>query len=1454
VLPKTGQEGIPVVTVNTDGVEIDVYRIGDRSLAPTVRSDEFLKQLSDASAREIERQRGVKLWSGRLATRNELNRDVITAFPVHEAVPTLQPGVHLMTARVRRPASAGNGEGEFGEEIATQWFVVSDIGLTAFTAPDGVHVLARSLANARPMGEVELRLIARNNEVLATLKTDAAGHVRFDSGLARGTDGLAPAIIAAGDGRGDYGFLDIAGAAFDLADRGVKGRLAPQGLDAFVATERGVYRPGETVNVTALLRAPSAEAVAGLPLTLVYKRPDGVEHRRAVVPDQGQGGRAHALALFSGAARGAWRVEAFADVRARPIGQATFLVEDYVPDRVDVTLSTTARAIRPGAGAEIAVEARYLYGAPGAELAVTGEVALAPAARTPIAGLEDFLVGLTDEKVEPVTREIEEGATTDAQGRARLIATLPDSEARRPLQATVRVRVGEAGGRAVERTLTLPVALTEPVVAVKKLFEDGGLSAGAMARFAIAAANPDGTRLARQGVAWTLSRIDRTWQWYQVDGRWSYEATRTARRVADGRLDVTTGDPARLSVPADWGSYRLDVTMGAARTSLTYHVGYTGEPTADTPDVLDVALDKPAYRAGEAMTLAIRPRFAGRATVAVIADGVKSLQEVELPAAGAQVRLAADPRWGAGAYVVVLAYRPLDQAARRMPGRALGLAWFSVDREARALPVALEVPARIRPRATLDVPVRIAGLQPGEEAFVTVSAVDVGILNLTRHEPPDPGAFYLGQRQLSAEIRDLYGFLIDGMQGARGAIRSGGDAGIDASVSPPREAPLARFSGVVKVGPDGTANVSFPIPAFDGAVRVDAIAWSAGRVGSASREVIIRDALVAQATLPRFLTLGDRSRFHLRLDNVEGPPGAYQVAVEPEGGLMMPLAALSQSVQLAAGASTQVAIPVTAAGVGEAGVTVRVRGPDGAGVERRLPIRVQPGSDALMRRVVRRLAPGESLVVSADLTQDLLPGSGKVSTSIAPYGAVDVPALLAALDRYPYGCTEQIISRALPLLYVNQLASRERLPLDGDLDDRIRDAIDRVLARQDSGGAFGVWGVGGDEPWLDAYALDFLTRARERGFPVPARALDIGLDRLRNRVVNEPEFKAEGGEATTYALYVLARNGRPMMSDLRYILDTRLSEVPTPMARAQIAAALALLGDRARAERGFRDALTALQAQRDHASDARRDYGSRLRDAAALVALSTEANLGQRELVQTSALLSEARGAARFTSTQENAWLVLAAQAGARDAELIRLEVEGRPHAGMLHRSDASAALEGRPLTIVNRGPVAVDAVLTVTGHPLEPQPALQQGYQVERAYFRLNGQRVDTASVAQNDRLVVVLTVTERERRRGSLLLVDHLPAGFEIDNPNLVDGGKVEALGWLRRDVEPTTTEYRDDRFVAVFDRWDDKQASYAVAYMVRAVSPGRYVHPPAVIEDMYRPDKFGRTAFGALEVTGR
>src|SRR5262249_44933312 len=174
-------------------------------------------------------------------------------------------------------------------------------------------------------------------------------------------------------------------------------------------------------------------------------------------------------------------------------------------------------------------------------------------------------------------------------------------------------------------------------------------------------------------------------------------------------------------------------------------------------------------------------------------------------------------------------------------------------------------------------------LNPGEEARIVVAAVDVGILNLTGYKPPAPDDYYLGQRRLTAEIRDLYGQLIDGMQGARGQIKTGGDAAAELQGSPPTQKPLALYSGVVAAKSDRTAEVLFGIPDFARTPRVMAVAWSKGKVGRAAGDVTIRDPVVLTATLPSFLLNGDRGAMHLDLDNVAGQAGDYRLEVRSEG-------------------------------------------------------------------------------------------------------------------------------------------------------------------------------------------------------------------------------------------------------------------------------------------------------------------------------------------------------------------------------------------------------------------------------------------------------------------------------------------------------------------------------------------------------------------------------------------
>jgi alpha-2-macroglobulin len=1445
VLPRTGQRGIPLVSVNTPAVTVDVFRIGDRNLINTVIDSDFQKPISRYQLSDLGDQRGVKVWSGELATANTLNQDVMTAFPVDQALGDLQPGVYVMTAAAKGPA------GDDDNQLATQWFIVSDLGVTAFSGNDGIHVFINSLASTEAIGHAEVRLVARNNEILATRKTDESGHVLFEAGLARGEGGLSPAMVTVTGDKADYAFLSLKTSAFDLSDRGVAGRDAPAGADAFVYAERGVYRSSETVYLTALLRDGQGNAVTGGPLTLVIERPDGVEFRRAVLSDQGAGGRTLAVPLNSAVPSGTWRVRAFTDPKGSSIGETTFMVEDYVPERLEFDLSSKDKLIKADVPVEVKVDGHFLYGAPASNLQLEGDMLVAPATERP--GFPGYRFGVDDEQTTSNERTpIDSLPESDANG----VATFPVGLAKpptstRPQEAQIFIRMAEAGGRAVERKLVLPVAPTAAEIGVKPLFGDKSVAEGDKAAFDVVFTAPDGKTLARDGLHYELLKMESRYQWYRQKSFWEFEPVKSTTRIADGDVAVAADQPTRITLQPEPGRYRLDVKSAEPDgpiTSVQFDVGWYSDGSADTPDLLETSIDRPQYQSGDTMVVSVNARTAGKLTVNVLGDRLLTTQTLDVKEGTAQVRIPVGRDWGTGAYVLATLRRPLDVAASRMPGRAIGLKWFGIDKQARTLAVNLSPPSLVRPNSSLKIPVKLGGLNPGEDAKIVVAAVDVGILNLTNYKPPAPDDYYLGQRSLTAEIRDLYGQLIDGMQGSRGQIKSGGDAGgAELQGSPPTQKPLALYSGIVTVSADGTAEISFDVPDFAGTARVMAVAWTATKLGRATIDVTVRDPVVLTATLPRFLLNGDHGTMSFDLDNVEGEGGDYTVNVAASGPVKVS-GNPAITTKLAAKQRTSMALGLDAGGAGTAQFDVDIRGPNGLALARHYSLDVKPATQILARRSIRTLAKGESLTLTSDMFSDLVPGTGSVSLSASQSTALDAATILQALDRYPYGCSEQITSRAMPLLYVNELAAGAHLAQDTEIDQRIKDAIERLLARQGSNGSFGLWSAGGDDAWLDAYVTDFLTRAREKGFAVPDILFKSALDRIRNAVVNANEPEKDGGRDLAYGLYVLARNGAAPIGDLRYLADTKLGNLATPIAKAQLAAALALVGDRNRAERVYAAAADSL-APKPVLEFGRTDYGSALRDAAALVSLASEGNAPRATLTQAVARVEVARGLTSYTSTQENAWMVLAARALAK--ETLALDLNGQSIKTALFKSYKAEQVASQPIKITNTGDVPLQAVVSVSGSPVVPEPAASNGFKIERNYFTLDGKPADISKAKQNDRFAVVLKVTEPKPEYGHIMVSDYLPAGLEIDNPHLVSSGDTGTLDWIEDGEAPANTEFRDDRFTAAIDRATDSKAVFTVAYVVRAVSPGKYVLPQAYVEDMYNPSRYGRIGTGNMEV---
>lgn len=1442
LLPLRRGTGLPLRSVNVERAALTLYRIGERNLLAQLEEGRLGQALDAWEEARIAESQGERVARVRVEIAARRNQEVTTLVPLDALGAPLAPGLYVAVA-----APSGS-DPEPWEGRATQWLTVSDVALTAARGADGLTVVARSLANALPLEGVRLEVLARNNEPVAQAVTDARGQARIPAARLRGRGGSAPRLLLAHHGEGDLSFLELDRPPLDLVELGTAGRAPSGPLDVFLWTERGVYRPGETVHLGALLRDAAARAVADLPLTLKVHRPDGLETERLVLPADPMGGGTARLAVAGDAFSGVWTVTAHAGAEAPAIGATSFVVEDFVPPRLELSLVPPTAPADPARPIEIGVEGRYLFGAPAAGLEGETELLVRPAER-PFAGLEGWSFGLAQETflprgVPPV------GFTTDAAGSARVAVALgPLPETTRPLEAVIRGRLLDVDGRPAQALAVVPLRPAGRSIGLRAGFE-GPLPEGARAAFEVALVDPLGAPVGPARLAFELLAEEHDVTWFQRGGRWEAETVVRDTLVRSGTLELDASGRGRLELDVTAGRWRIELVEpdGLAASSLRFAAGWWASAEAsDRPErmVLTVA---PAAEPGR-VQVRLEPAFDARVTLLVADSAVRAVHELEVPKGGATVEIETGPIGPGGLHLLASAVSPSGAVLPRLPVRAVGAAWLPGPLAERRLDLALEVPPSIRPRTTLEVRARVAPSAAEEPARVVLALVDDAILGLTGFVPPDPVGHYLGRRALGIELRDPYGRLIDPV-GEIGRVASGGDRraalqlqGLDLKSF----RTVAAMTGPLKPGPDGVVAASFEVPDFSGRLRVMAVAWSRSRVGAADATLLVRPPLLAELALPRFLAPGDEAQLRLDLLLTDAPPGTYEVELASEGPLALDRSRLTFR-DAAPGRRRFAPILLTAGDrPGRGRIELEVLGPDGFRLERSFDLAVRAAQPWLTRRQLVAVEPGRSLTLGPALAVDLLPATARLSLGLSSVPGFDVAGLLAELERYPYGCAEQTVSRALPLLAAARLGPTARV---ADPAEAVQRAIGRLASLEGASGGFAAWSAAAErELWLTAYVLDFLLTARAAGVPVPEGLLGRTRAWLAGRLGglgDEPREIAAG----SYAGLVLARAGGLDPSRLRYLALRAEPALPSDAARTQLAAALARQGERELAHRLLAGLGAGRRVPPGRWLD---DYGSELRDAALSLATAAEERLLPVQQLLPLAERTARRAAAEpWLSTQEQAWLLRAAAALADGGSELRASLGGERLAGRgpLARE---ASLDGAPLELRNEGPGTIFAAVGVTGIPREGGPAESRGFTLERRLSTPEGQPVDPTRLRQGQQILVLLEGRASEPGHHRALLVDLLPAGLELESVRLVGSPSIERLAWLGELDEPLFTGLRDDRFVAAFDLRPGAP-NFRLAYLARAVTPGRFVLPGAQVEDMYAPALFARTATGQLTVAAR
>lgn len=1450
LLPTRLAEGLPVIALNVDKVDVEFFRIKSESLPAFLAQWGRSNSLQSYESRELLPMAEL-VYGGRFDLNPARNTRETLLLPIAGLKPLQQPGVYLAVMRA---------SGSYNYSQPATLFTLSDIGLSVHRYQNRLDVFTQALEGGKALDDVSLELLDSDGRVVGEGKTGQGGHAQLP--LPKKAE-----VLLAHQGQ-QTSLLRLNSAALDLAEFNIGG---PQShpLQFFVFGPRDLYRPGETVLLNALLRDADGNAVKPQPVSVEVRRPDEQVSRKFVWDADATGLYQYQLQLAGEAPTGRWQL--VFDLGDGKPQLYEFLVEDFLPERLALELKGSDQPIKPGDTAHISVNGRYLYGAPAAGNRLSGQVYVRPL-REAVKSLPGYQFGSVTEEELSQDLELEETAL-DEDGDVLIALESKWAEAKSPLQLIVQASLQESGGRPITRRVVQPVWPAERMPGLRALFDGEETDGDGPVEFELLMANHQGQKLAADNLKVRLIRERRDYYWnYSDNDGWSYHFNEKFLNLAEETLSIKAGDTAKVSFPVEWGPYRVEVEdpQTGVTSSLRFWAGYRAQDNAEggavRPDQVKLALDKPAYADGDTATVMVTPPAAGKGYLLVeSADGPLWWQAIEVPAEGKSFAVKLDPKWSRhDLYVSALVIRPGERKANVTPKRAVGVLHLPLDRTQRKLGLSLSAPEKMRPKQPLSVQIqaRNADGSVPKQVHVLLAAVDVGILNITEYPTPDPYSSLFGRKAYGADQLDVYGQLIEAGQGRLASLAFGGDAALAKGGKRPDTSVtiVALQSAPVTLNEQGEGQVSVDIPDFNGELRLMAQAWTDDRYGMAEAKTVIAAPLIAELSAPRFLAGGDQTSLALDLSNLSGKAQTLQVQLSTEGQLAL-VDTAAHSVALTPGQRTTLRIPLRAlGGFGQGKVKVLVNGLDLPGESlppftREWTLGVRPAYPALLKHYRAVLKEQPWSLPDSELAL-FEPAGREALLSLSSRPPLNLGEQIRALKAYPYGCSEQTTSGLYPSLYADA-ASLKRLGLEGEPEAerkrKIELGIERLLGMQRYNGSFGLWGADGEEEyWLTAYVTDFLLRARDQGFGVPADALKKANERLlrylQERNLIEVDY-SENAEHTRFAVQayaglVLARSQQAPLGALRSLFERR-SDARSGLPLVQLSVALQLMGDQPRAAQ----ALVAGLAATRKANDWLADYGSPLRDQALILALLQEYDLDKGKREERLFELSDQLAASPYLSTQERNSLFLAGRSllGKPEANWTA-QLNSGTQTRELSNAQPGLKLQGpllaSPLTLSNAGSEPVYQQLTISGYPQQAPAPGGENLNIRREYLGMNGQPLDLKALASGDLVLVHIAVSAKQRVPDALV-VDLLPAGLELENQNLAQSAaslenassKVKEWRESMQNASLKHQEFRDDRYVAALNL--DGYGTTHLLYLARAVTPGTYRVPPPQVESMYRPN---------------
>lgn len=1452
--------GLPVVSVNVKNVDINFYQVREK------HRQQFLNEMSNRNYYwDIDgiAQLGDLIYSGRYELDVPKNTRVKRSIDIEGVSELKAPGVYLA---VMTEAGAYNNH-------QIMWFSVTDIGLHARFYENQLDVYASSLKSGKALAQINVSLINAKGEILQQSLTSPTGQASFTSDLKS-----ASLIIAQSDTH--FSVIEVSKPALDLSDFNI-GLRPNRPEELFIYAPRDLYRPGESIDFNALLRDADGRLTASYILTASIKSPDGTKIKTFKWNGDQQNYYHYHWQIPTSAQVGTWQLE------VKNAGKDSFTfdfkVEEFLPERLKLTFNPDNIQERPVVTKQktltLAVLGEYLFGAPASGNRLSTYVRTSQW-RKPVLTLPKFEFG--DIKQTEFNDRINiEDIQLNAKGQGEIKYKGNWASLRSPLKVKFISSLYESGGRPVSRTYSGLVWPNEKMLGIRTSFGDENPAANSKVSFEIVKSSLDGVKHAVNNLDIKLIREDRRYFWVYSDSEgWHYEWNDNEFIELTASLDINDGEIGTVDFPISWGNYRLEVRDpgNGLLTSTQFYAGdnwyeswqqsQSGSGAA-RPDKVTMALDKAAYVAGDTVKVNIIPPQAGEAIVMVEGNNPLWLDRLYIPAEGATVEVPISADWQQhNIYISAVVLQSGNKLKNLTPKRSFGLVHLPLQRDQRKLNIEFDVANKALPNKVLPVTVKVSNSSQTftneaipKKIFVTLAAVDVGVLSISNFETPDPFNAFFGQRRYGIDSRDIYNQVIEISQAKKARLRFGGDSDLARGGKEPQSDVqiVSLFSGLVPLDNSGKATIPINIPDFNGRIRLMALAFSADQFGHGEKDVTIAAPVVTQMAMPRFLAMGDKTTIALDVTNLSGEDQELNVKLVASGPVK-PVDNIKE-ISLKNGAKTTLRYQIDALGFNDqAELSLLISGKNLADdIKRKWSLGLRPPYPALQTHTQKILNQGESLTLDKKIIDSLIADTVHASVAISPKANIDLQNQLDQLLQYPYGCLEQTSSRAYPLIF----ATPEKQQLMGikTLDehkrlDMINKGIERLAMLQLSNGAYGLWSNTSDEEhWLTAYVGDFLLNARDMGINVPEGMLANTLKRLQRYLARSSHFYDERWSDDSknyqfsykaYAAYVLARVNQAPLGTLRSLAKNHSRNALSGLSQTHLAIALFKMGDKKLGNRILADALTNLPKKRQRYLA---DYGSQIRDLSLMIHLMLKHGHEEEQAIALSFSLAKQLSQRYYLSTQERNALFLAGlslkafNSETWSANLIIGAAETKLSHASAYQSSLSTEALNSGITITSNNAQPLLANINISGYGKEPPKASFNGLSIHKQWLDLKGKEVKLKQAKVGELFLVHLQISAAQRTPDALV-IDLLPAGFELENQNLEHAIKLDEVKvngkslyqWQQRTLIKHQ-EYRDDRYVAAIEA--NKGKAIHLFYLVRAVTPGVYRVPSPLIEDMYRPD---------------